>query len=557
MILYLDKENISNHTNNEINIIAKNNYIYFSDFISKTSKKYENNINWHLSSPLSRNPITSDFFYNICKILYVQHLSRNNKIEIVYVDNYYLKKNLEALFKDKKLKIINLNKFDNPIYYFLKKIIFFIKKLSFKIFQIILCRFLIKDKKLNNIILIEKFVAKDLFDNDRYYGNLIDLSSDKIKDKIYYLPFIILTNFINIIPVYLKIRKLPNYICKEKYVSFFDILYSCLFCFRIHKYQLNNVLYKDLNITTLFNGELLDPKGCDLAIEGIINYLFFKNIKKKNIKIDLIIDWWENQACDKGFSLGVKKYFKQINFISYLGYVPRDMEFHLSPTNYEIKLGLVSNNISIISKKFEPNINKLNKDINLIYSPSFRFNYLWDDKLENIKKNHKPNIFLVLPIIYNQSKNIIDTVLAFKKKYNQYKIYYKQHPSLRKKQKIFLDKLINKNFIEIKKNKNFLLSIGSKDIVVTSHSSAALESISLGIPIVILYDRNSLYFDPIPRDVLNYKYYSTNYKEFENTILKILEIDKKNLSINSNIKDEYFIKPTKKSTQNFFNQCYK
>ena len=43
-----------------------------------------------------------------------------------------------------------------------------------------------------------------------------------------------------------------------------------------------------------------------------------------------------------------------------------------------------------------------------------------------------------------------------------------------------------------------LLSLNSKDIVITSHSSAALEAISLGIPIVILYDRNSLYFEYLP-----------------------------------------------------------
>ena len=99
--------------------------------------------------------------------------------------------------------------------------------------------------------------------------------------------------------------------------------------------------------------------------------------------------------------------------------------------------------------------------------------------------------------------------------------------------------------------------MSSKDIVITSHSSAALESISLGIPIVILYDRNSLYFDPIPSELLNYKYFSKNFKEFENTISNILEIKNNNLSNNNNIKDDYFIKPTIHSTQNFFNQCYK
>ena len=47
--------------------------------------------------------------------------------------------------------------------------------------------------------------------------------------------------------------------------------------------------------------------------------MFFKNLEKKNFKISNIISWNENQIIDKGWSLGIKKYYPNANYVAYNG----------------------------------------------------------------------------------------------------------------------------------------------------------------------------------------------------------------------------------------------
>ena len=339
MILYLDNKNIKEEVNFEINKIAKNNMLNFSNFISEISKMNQGNIDWHLSLPLSRNTITSDFFYNICKLIYIKKILEIKQVNQIVVDDYMLKKNIEKIFVNEKIKISYTNKNTLPFVKVIKIFLFFFYKFIIKFLQIYICKFTSKKKNPPNkkIILIEKFVSLDLLKKDRYYGNLLKYTNNIEKNKIYFIPFVVLTNIKSIYKTYKKLREQKKYIIKEDYFTFFDLLYSSLHCFRLFFLNYSQIKYQDMDVSNLFKGELISHRGCDLAIEGILNYIFFKKIKKNNFKLDLVIDWWENQSCDKGFSLGVKKFYNKTSFVGYLGYIPRDMELHLLPTEYEVQ----------------------------------------------------------------------------------------------------------------------------------------------------------------------------------------------------------------------------
>ena len=69
--------------NNEI----RNNRKQFTNWIGRISEKfYKNNLDWHISTPASRNPFVSNLYHNICttktfiKLIKKKNIFQNNSL---------------------------------------------------------------------------------------------------------------------------------------------------------------------------------------------------------------------------------------------------------------------------------------------------------------------------------------------------------------------------------------------------------------------------------------------------------------------------------------------
>ena len=69
-----------------------------------------------------------------------------------------------------------------------------------------------------------------------------------------------------------------------------------------------------------------------------------------------MIDWWENQATDKGLNKGINTFYEKTKIVGYLGYAPRDMELQLFATETELRNNLVPKKMTVIGKGL---VNKL------------------------------------------------------------------------------------------------------------------------------------------------------------------------------------------------------
>ena len=560
MISKIDLNNIENNTEpirQKLKFFFESNIKNFSDLISNSD--LNKNIDWCLSLPYSRNTLVSKFYEKFCTLLFIQSiLKENDSINEIIVETDTEKKIIETYITNSLfIHVVNKTKkftnFKNAITLF----IFFLNQLVSRSLQLFFCRLtkiFEKSRIVDNIILIDVYAIPNFYTKDRYFVNLLDFVDNE--DEIFFLPTIAYTKISDFFKVYKEFRKSKNnYLLKEDFVSFFDVIKSIFFIYRVRKLSIKNFKFNEIDFSNIIKDEINSLNGDNIAIEGWVNYYFFKRLKNTNIKIQKLIDWWENQSTDKGMNLGIKKYFPITPTLGYLGYVPRYLELQVLPTKTECEYNMIPDEISVIGKAIINKLKYLNSELKVITAPAFRYNYLWDiDKKFN---KNLVNILIALPILLEDTVEIVNKVKNLENyiSLEKYNFLIKLHPTM--DDNIFFDKVnlsLNKNFILT--NKNIKVLLEHVDLVISSKSIVCLEAVSLGIPTLVFEKQNIINFNPIPKEIDKqlYKNFFTTKDLYKYLIyFESRDYDKNLLDIqNANkIRSEFFEKIDKEKVQIF------
>tara|TARA_Y100000590_G_scaffold466519_2_gene642218 strand:- start:40 stop:1641 length:1602 start_codon:yes stop_codon:yes gene_type:complete len=466
-------------------------------------------LNILLSECGSRNTHTSELYSKFCLInCLIEFAEEKNSIDKIIVDSWAEKEILKQYPNFKTIKIIvNRNTFFLIINNFCMTVLVMIKKFILKSLQLIIIKiffnFKIEDTK-NSINLIDTYIFPGAELKDHYYNGLEDHLKKEEKENLFFVPTIIMAKVKDIYSICNRLSNSERKILfKEQYITFLDILYSISYPLKIQFLKIKNIFSADQKIdySPIFNYELRNWKGFPLSIEGCINYKFFEKLFYSNIKIRRVIDWWENQTIDKGFHLGLNKFFPEASVIGYLGYAPRDLELHLTSSKFELKNKVVPKEIAVIGKSFINKIKGLNNTQSVSVAPAFRYQHLWDDNKKSSQSNPY-SVMIALSSRLSESKNILkmacNSLNNFKSE--EIHVYIKSHPIIN------IKKLI-KN-INIKFPDNFVHSdlstiqlLKKTNILITGMSSIGLEALAMGVPVLIIEQSEGLNYNAIPNEI--------------------------------------------------------
>jgi len=462
-----------------------------------------------LSECRSRNTHTSELYSKFCLInCLIEFSKENNNINKIIVNSWAEKAILRQYPRFKKINIsVSRNTFILFINNFFMTVLVMLKKLLSKSVQLLIVKlfFKVKIKEINNSInLIDTYIFPGAELKDYYYNGLEDHLKENEKDNLYFVPTIVMTKVKDIYSIckylYNSKRKI---LFKEQYLNFFDILYSVSYPLRVQFVKINNIISNNQKIdySPIFNYELRNWKGFSLSIEGYMNYKFFEKLFHCGIKIGRVIDWWENQTIDKGLHLGLNKYFPEASVVGYLGYVPRNLEFHLIPSKLEIKNKVVPKEIAVIGKSFIKKLAVLKDQQNVSVAPAFRYQHLWDDNQGSFRSNPY-TVLIALSSRLSESKNIIrmvhDSLNDFQ--LNGIKIYIKNHPIINYKKIISNLKIsLPNNFIISESDTISLLK--KSNLLITGMSSIGLQALALGVPVLIINYSYGLNYNAIPNEI--------------------------------------------------------
>jgi hypothetical protein len=332
----------------------------FNSLIARISEHQSKNLNWWVERPSTRNTLQSPLYYRFCCLYLVRDLIQaGTSLDKVIVDSHAMLTVIRELKERKSYNFEIEGPAKGPPHfhnYFLKSLKPFFVSLKRLVMQLIASK---KTKHLSpeppkeDLILIDQFVFPGFITEQRYYNGLWDALSPQQKEKTFFVPTLVMMKEEEFEPAYRALRTSErNFLIKEDYLTFFDLLYSLFHIFHVWFIKPPPQEVMGIDFSPLIREELLSGGGYESALEGLLNYRFAKRLKERSFDLSLVIDWWEGQPLDKGWNLGFHTYFPNTPRKGYLGYAPRTMELQLRPSESEIQYGAAPETISTIGEQF-------------------------------------------------------------------------------------------------------------------------------------------------------------------------------------------------------------
>ena len=472
--LQINQNNYYANIYKEKYISTRTEYVKAIDILSKKNSSLE----WWVNTPAFKF-IQNDNIYNaIILIEALKKFKDDNKVpEIIYVKNNLIKKIIEknkGNLKINGIKIISQRKY----FYKLKIFISSTKTLL----NFLLLKFLSSFQKKNinkKLFLIDSYFMLNRSDNDRYYGKYVKNLVYK-NNNFQFIPTFISKNIFDIKEIrnFFKVARDDNYLIKEKFISFFQILKIFILLHTCYK-KLNEkvFIFNNIDYSEILKFEIKNNKNFELSFIGCMNYFFFKNLKFKKFSVIKSINWFENQPSSKGWFYGLSRYFPRSTSIGYQGFTYYPEMLSIFPTNQEFLSRVVPKQITLIGNVYKNLINEFTNNIVLKIGEATRFEYLNNLNSKNFNEK-KIDYVLILSGIKDLDLEIINLSSRFLK--NNKKIYIKAHPIFNP---VSYLKNLN-NFVLTDKNFSYLLE-NSKCLICSGSTSALIEAIALGINLII------------------------------------------------------------------------
>ena len=521
--------------------------IYFKNYLSLRIKfcewiddiGFKNNLDWWISIPASRNANYSNLFHYFCVIESIKEVKKKVKIEKIIVSSNdfanLIKKNL-------KLKVTIIVK-TKSVFFLLENFFIIFKNLTFYtiiyLFSKLGLKKKISDKK--KLVLIDTFVSDSDLNKNRYYGkNLISIINKE--DNIFFVPTLYMgMGLLKALKIIYFSKKNKNYLLREDYLTFGDIIKSYLLIYRrknliktyakLNKIDFSKFIKKEINLNDNLASQILAWQ----------NFFFFKNLKKSEIKLTKIINWFENQSLDKGWNYGSRTFYPNATSYGYQGFAFFPQYMNMIPTQGEYNSKIVPDTILSIEKIYNKVKKEFCKKIKIKTAPALNHTYLYD-KINKKKFKENKNILIVLCGYLEVDINLIMWVIKSNIHKKEFKIIIQEHPTLKfdlLKENI---KIIPKEF-EVS-TKNFNDSVNNSQFLICSAATTATIQLIIQGKFCIIPQLNP--FDEITFKRLKI---SNNYKVIANP-LKLSKFILKQKTIKYH-KKFFFTKLTKKNIKLF------
>jgi len=555
-------------SNKLFNIISNDLRTEFNNLITDLSMPNIDNIDWWVNGVPSRNTFASPFFHYFCCIHFVYHI---NKIDIlkfnkIIVDTQSLKKIIDSIIfknetKKKSTVIVNTN-IRLMTKQLLKRYFGDVYMLFYNTIKLLIAKSFFKTNSLPNkqLVLIDTFIISGYTDSKRWYGCLWDNLPLEIKNHTYFVYTITHSSVIKLFCIYSKLKKnKENYIVKEVYLHFSDLLIAFNYKKRLKQIKVKKIEVLNHNISALIEESLFDSTNIFGAQGALLMHRFIYRLREKKIKVRLAIDWFEGQILDKAWNLGFHTFYSQTNTIAYRPFESYPLYLCSFPIPIECEAGVVPQVFALQGCKTAESVKEFVQDLKTILIPAYKSGHVWGEK-SHVGKKKTNNILVALPISINVSKHIIALIIEtsnnFVNKNTVHKFILKPHPTV-SNNKIydFLTKSFPLNVV-FTNEKSLSVLLHSAKVLITEASSTCLESIAIGVPVILIKREDGLFQNPIPKgiDEKLFRICSSKVelKDALNYYLLMRKSERNNLIINGHaVRKQYFQPITSDGTNRF------
>ena len=228
--------------------VYKINRLNYTNWIGKITPIKKNDIDWWMTRPTLRNPYTSNLLNYITVLETLERLKENN-LEIITASSH-MRFVLKKYFGKKFNLQVSLLKNNNN--FFKKNFFSFFKSVIFQLFIFLYVKIFVKKKNYYNkyqYTFIDTFVTLNKELNNGFYPPIIN----KIKYKTLFVPTIVQTLRLSKLIKCINDVDKSNYLFKEHYLSFGDLIFSFFHFYRRQKFLKSIYNYKKYELSKIVN----------------------------------------------------------------------------------------------------------------------------------------------------------------------------------------------------------------------------------------------------------------------------------------------------------------
>jgi hypothetical protein len=227
---------------------------------------------------------------------------------------------------------------------------------------------------------------------------------------------------------------------------------------------------------------------------AISKYRFIRRLSIEKVEISVAIDWNENQIIDRALNLAFRDFYKNISVHGYQGFVLPSYYACVQPICIEYELGTLPHKIHVPGKAGNALKQSVCPEIPVKISPAFRFEHVF--YIEDLSSKELPIILVSLPMMINESINIIESVMKIQDSINlNVKFLIKPHPSS-SVEDILSRQPESEKLEYTNESMKKLLEISS--MMISSTSSSCVEAVAVGLPVAIYGNNYGVTLNPIP-----------------------------------------------------------
>jgi hypothetical protein len=497
---------------NALHFLVIKEYINFYKEFNKRNSLSDHELFFSLLCKKSGN---GSFLDSIILLWFAwEQISINPKIKTIIVENEELKTALidnKKIFGDITILVRKARTYSDT--YFFKLL-----RGSFYIFNEWIWSALFLRKKTiqnNDIVILDTFVTPSSFNNedqfiDRYFPNYSKYLSQTETSSIVTSPILLGFRWpLEYIRLWKKINhSKKNFLLQNAFLTLSDSFKTLKSSILLPIKKFYFPSFGPLNVESLAKFELFKDFCSPRFMLSINTFTFYKKLSYEKLSIKGMVGWHENQDIDKAINLAFSKYHSASFTHGYRGYAPAEFEYEKDILPCEVEKGLIPQKIFVVSNFFLEQTKMYCPDLAVDLGPALRFQHLFDiledgdgqPSFTNNQPDEKLDILVSLPINLKQSIYILQLFKGLSDNFHsRIKLWIKPHPATKVSP---IHKLIQHN---LSPNLDYELIFSPLSLVIpkmnclaTYASSAALEAIAYGIPVVMCGNANWVTHNTIP-----------------------------------------------------------
>ena len=476
----------------------------YVEFVSGLGAPFGADLDWWVTPLASRNTYVCPLFRRLCQVVLAQRLAVAGGVSEIVVDTPAM----ADLLREAVPPSVQVLSVLTPLRWRLRAALAILRRLAATLYacggRYVFSRLIPPAGRAlpaEPITLVDTFLYPESIQagafNDRHYPGLMQQLGEDERRRVYWAPvFYRLRNHVR------QFRRLracrDNLLLAEDYLRLGDYAYAVGHFLRGRR-MLPEREFLGMRIGRLLREAYADAYAGSGSIEGLLRYRFARRLNEAGVRLQRVVEWFENQEIDHGAVSGWLTFFPDTKVIGYQGFLASRNYLCMFPLETERALGLLPQTIGVMGPALADPAREYCAGLDVRTAPAFRFDALW--RLPDERPRHGGVILLVsLPLEAGEARQILEMVgvaMGGNAAFRGWQIRIKPHPAFPRHLLDAGDRMgLQPGWTLIDGNLDGLLD--EVDFFVGSASSACVQAVVHGVPVAVIGGRGRPTLNPIP-----------------------------------------------------------